>query len=86
MDRSLVPPGMSVEAMLAEIASLDSTAATLAYEVLRRRRSTPGADVDGWIEQIAAGRASLLSSFTKTRLASIARQELGIPPPPEELR
>ncbi|NNJ10605.1 hypothetical protein EKD04_009715 [Chloroflexales bacterium ZM16-3] len=69
------------EELLAAIAAMDPEAAGLATEVLNRRRAADG-DVAGWVDQIEKARQSLLGSFGKTRLAAIARAELGTPHPP----
>lgn len=61
--------------LLAEIAALDAEAAALASEVLECRVAR-GGDVAGWVSQLEAARASLLSTAGRTRLAQIARREL----------
>jgi hypothetical protein len=73
-------PTLPANELLAAIASMDPTAAALGAEVLRRRRIS-GGDVQGWLVQLEKARLSLLSSFRRTRLAYIARDELGIPHP-----
>lgn len=69
--------------LLADIAAFDPTAAALAAEVLKRRRAS-GGDVDDWTTTLERAKLSLLSSFAKTRLAFVARDELGIPHPVED--
>lgn len=52
----------------------------LATEVLNRRRAA-GGDVAGWVDQLETAHQSLLGRFGKTRLATIARTELGLSHP-----
>lgn len=73
-----------VLAMLAEIAAHDAHAAALAEKVFRRRRDQ-GGNVIGWVAQIEKARLSILSTFGRTRLASIAADELGVRLAPEPL-
>jgi hypothetical protein len=62
--------------LLAEIAALDAEAAAVASQVLERRAAS-GGNVAGWLEQLEKARASLLGRAGRTRLAQIARRELG---------